>query len=329
MYGAIIGDIVGSRFEFNPIKSKDFDFWNKDCCFTDDTVCTVAVADIVTHFFDVYAMLQSFSDEWSSGFMGAGPVWKGYGGMLDKSVLNLENREKFLTYGKVSDDSQLHISGKFDRSLQHITAEGITEVMQIWCRAYDNRGYGGGFSNWIYSSRPAPYNSFGNGAGMRISPVAFCYRDNYEAARLVTQFITEITHNHPEGLTGAQAVTRAIWLALNNHTADDIRQKITEEMYYDMDRSVDQIREYYRFTERCCDTVPEAIICALESDGVEDAIRNAVSLGGDADTLAAIAGAIAEAMYGIDDDLIYTTREKYLDKVMVKVMDKMYCLPEK
>ena len=253
MYGAVIGDIVGSRFEGRgrSHKSKDFVFWHRRCRFTDDTVCTVAVADILMNDLD--------------------------------------------------------------------SARG----MQAWCRDYPGRGYGGWFGSWIYCDKPSPYHSFGNGAGMRVSPCAFLNRNDLEAALSASDLVTGITHDHPEGMKGARAVTHSIWLALNWSTPEDIRRTITGEYGYDMDRSVDEIRPGYRFDVTCQGSVPEAIICALESDSFEDGVRNAVSIGGDSDTIGAMAGGIAEVLHGIEDHHMRTVRGS-LDARMVAVLDAMY-----
>ena len=257
MYGAVIGDIVGSRFEARGTdhKSKDFDFWHDRCGFTDDTVCTVAVADILMNDLDAAVGMQS------------------------------------------------------------------------WCRSYPGRGYGGWFGRWIYSNPPLPYNSFGNGAGMRVSPCAFLSKNDLTAALSDAERVTSITHDHPEGIKGALAVTHSIWLALNDHSPDEIRRTIAEEYCYDMDRSVDEIRPSYRFDVTCQGSVPESIICALESDSFEDGVRNAISIGGDSDTIGAMAGGISEALHGIEDHYVHTAR-RYLDDRLATVLDAMYFPPE-
>ena len=157
----------------------------------------------------------------------------------------------------------------------------------------------GSFRLWIWMDPPRPYNSFGNGAAMRVSPAAFLNRDNLSAALNASDLVTAVTHNHPEGLKGARATVHAMWLAFQGEPATAIRATIADTYNYDLSRTVDDIRPGYEFNEICQTTVPEAITCALESDSFEDAIRNAISLGGDSDTLAAIAGPIAEALHGI------------------------------
>lgn len=254
MLGAIIGDIVGSVYEFDPIKTKNFDFLTSRCFFTDDSVCTIAVADILLHDLPP------------------------------------------------------------------------AETMQKWCRNYPRRGYGGMFRRWKDSDNPEPYNSYGNGAAMRVSPAAFLNRDNLDAAIAASDKVTEITHNHPEGMKGARATTHAILLAFQHEKPEDIRKVIETEYYYDLTRSVDEIRPNSSFNETCQGTVPQAITCALESESFEDAVRNAVSLGADADTLGAIAGPIAEAMHGIPEEFIERTMNDYLANAqdICEVIEKLY-----
>lgn len=256
MYGAVIGDIVGSRFEGRgrSYRSTDFEFWHDRCRFTDDTVCTVAVADIL---------------------------------MNDRDA---------------------------------------ARTMQAWCRYYPRRGYGGWFGTWIYAD-PLPYHSFGNGAAMRVSPCAFLNKADLEAALSDADRVTNITHDHPEGIKGARAVTHSIWLALNGSTPGDIRQTIARDYDYDMNRSVDEIRPSYTFDVTCQGSVPESIICALESGSFEDGVRNAISIGGDSDTIGAMAGAISEALHGIDDHYVQTARQ-YLDERLASVLDAMYLLSD-
>lgn len=253
MLGAIIGDIVGSVYEFGSYKSKTFDFFGANCFYTDDSVCTAAVADILLH---------------------------------DKNPAT---------------------------------------TMQEWCRRHPDCSYGGMFAQWINWENPAPYDSFGNGAAMRVSPAAFLNRGDLSAALSAADRATAFTHNHPEGIKGARATTHAIWLAFNGKSSADIRAAVSAEYGYDLDNSVDDIRPDYEFNETCQETVPQAIICALESADYEDAVRNAVSLGGDADTLAAIAGAVAEAMHGIPEE-IKQRGEQYLRGApdIKKIMAEMY-----
>ena len=242
MIGAIIGDIVGSIYEWERIKTKEFEFFSERCHITDDSVCTAAVGDILLH--DLPA----------------------------------------------------------------------AETMQQWCRRYPDAGYGGYFRDWINgSSPPRPYGSYGNGAAMRVSPAAFLNRDaDLSAALAAADRVTLITHNHDEGIKGARATVHAIWLAYGGENVNRIREIITRVYGYDLSRSVDDIRPGYSFNATCQKTVPEAITCALESENFEDAVRNAVSLGGDSDTLAAIAGSVAEAVHGISHEIRTFAEESYL-----------------
>ena len=251
MFGAIFGDIIGSIYEFNPIKSKDFKLFHEDSYFTDDSVCTVAVADIL------------------------------------------------------------------------LSNSPPAPTLQKWCRQYINKGYGGMFYEWLHQDIAMPYGSYGNGAAMRVSPAAFLNQGDLTNALAASDRVTEITHNHPEGIKGARATTHTIWLALNGATAAGIRAVIADTYHYDLSPSVDDIRPEYAFNETCQQTVPQAIVCALEATDYEDAVRNAVSLGGDADTLAAIAGAIAEAMFSIPQDLQQQC-ETYLEQDLLAVMRDMY-----
>ena len=254
MLGAIIGDIAGSIYETIPIKTKEFPFFAGSCRFTDDSVCTVAVADILLHDLPP------------------------------------------------------------------------TETMQAWCRRYPYRGYGGNFGMWIYDDPPEPYGSSGNGAAMRVSPAAFLNREDLGAALSASDRVTEITHNHPEGMKGARATTHAIYLAFQGQGPDKIRHVISSEYDYDLARTVDNLRPSYFFDITCQGSVPQAITCALESVSYEDAVRNAISLGGDSDTLAAIAGPIAEALHGIPDELIERAESIYLVNApdMLDVIQEMY-----
>jgi ADP-ribosylglycohydrolase len=163
--------------------------------------------------------------------------------------------------------------------------------------AWPDAGFGGMFFHWAATRERAPYNSFGNGAAMRVSPVGFAH-DSLEAVLAEAEQSAAVSHDHPEGIRGAQATAVAILLARRGHSKPEIREVIVERFGYDLDRSLDEIRPGYRFDVSCQGSVPESIIAFLESDDYEDAIRNAISLGGDADTMACIAGGIAEAFYG-------------------------------
>ncbi len=239
MLGAIIGDIAGSRFEWDRIKTKEFDFLTQigGCEFTDDSVMTVAIAK---------AILDCNGD---------------YSNLRTKAVY----------------------------------------YMQHLGKQYPHAGYGGRFRGWITESNPQPYNSYGNGSAMRVSPCAYAAKTLDEAIEL-SKTVTEVTHNHPEGIKGAEATTVAIFLALHGKSVLEIRDYI-DKHYYPMNFTLDSIRDSYTFNESCQETVPQAIMAFLESTGYEDAVRNAVSLGGDSDTLAAITGSIAEAYYGIPAEI--------------------------
>lgn len=232
MIGAIIGDIIGSTYEFWPPENKDFPFWNKSTSFTDDTVMTIAIGRAV------------------------------------------------LRYRKNGDDF----------------GAACIEEMQALGRKYPNAGYGHGFQTWLESDDPQPYNSFGNGSAMRVSACGFAAHSLEEALELA-KLSASVTHNHPEGIKGAQATAAAIFLARMGASKDEIGGYICDHFYL-LDKTLDEIRPAYHFNETCQETVPQAIISFLESESYEDAIRNAVSLGGDADTLGAITGAIAWAYYG-------------------------------
>lgn len=253
MLGAIIGDIAGSRFEWNNIKNKEFELFTDRCFFTDDTVMTVAVAAAI-----------------------------------------LETESNGADLGKV-----------------------VVSMMQNLGRLYPGAGYGGMFTSWLMSDKPEPYNSYGNGAAMRVSPCGFAASSLEEAKRLSRQ-VTEVTHNHPEGIKGAEATTAAIFLAREGYGKEEIRSYV-DQYYYKLDFTLDDIREDYTFDVTCQGTVPEAITAFLESASFEDAIRNAVSIGGDSDTLAAITGGIAEAFYGIPED-IRGKGISYLDAVLLKTL---------
>ena len=262
MLGAIIGDIVGSRFEFDNHKSKDFGLFGGDginharCEYTDDSVMTVAVAD---------ALLGRSAGE-------------------DDGVF----RDRLI--------GRMHYHGKN--------------------RLY--AGYGARFFFWIKDGLSEPYYSWGNGSAMRAAPVGWVSDSLAETERLA-KLTAEVTHNHPEGIKGAQAVAAAIWMARSGQSKDQIRKYIEKNYYPEAFRkSLDEIRPTYEFDESCQGTVPEALTAFYESDSFEDALRNAVSLGGDSDTLADITGGIAEAYYGIPDEIRREAME-FLDDEMRRI----------
>ena len=250
MFGAVVGDIVGSRFRFNNRRTKEFELFTPGCFVTDDSIMTLAVAK---------AIMQT-----------------------EKLIGATEHDETF--------------SDKYCVTLDQMTVRYMREIG----RKYPECGYGGMFSRWIFSKEPKPYNSYGNGAAMRVSPAGFAARTESKAIQLA-DIITRVTHDHEEGIKGGSAVALAIFLARCGATMDEIRNRMTD--YYDLDFRIDDIRDSYRFDETCQGTVPQAIKAFLESASFEDAIRIAVSVGGDSDTIAAITGSIAEAHYGIPDSI--------------------------
>jgi type I restriction enzyme M protein len=266
MLGPIIGDIAGSIYEFNNIKTKDFDLLTYKCFFTDDTVMSLAIAK---------AIISSKSDYSDLG----------------------ENAIKCM--------GELGIK-------------------------YPDAGYGSMFSEWLSSSVPKPYNSYGNGAAMRVSACGFA-ANTLEEAIMASRKVTEVTHNHPEGIKGAEATAVAIFLAKSGKNILEIRDYI-DKHYYKMNFTLNDIRSTYSFNETCQKTVPQAIEAFLESSNFEDAIRNAISIGGDSDTLAAITGGIAEAYYGIPTDIrkhVITYLDERLLEILLEFENKYPALMEK
>ncbi|HFI0035221.1 TPA: ADP-ribosylglycohydrolase family protein [Streptococcus suis] len=252
MFGAIVGDVIGSRFEGRDIKSKDFELFHPNCRFTDDSVMTAAVA---------------------ASFLGLNDQFEG---LEDALVLNMKD------FGKL----------------------------------YPRAGYGPQFKKWIESKDSEPYNSFGNGSAMRVSACGHVGKSLEETLTLAER-VASVTHNHPEGIKGAQAVAGAIFLARTGKNKEEIRQFVTDN-FYNLDFTLDAIRPSYQFDSSCQGSVPQAIVAFLEADDFEDAIRNAVSLGGDSDTLAAIAGSIAEPFFGIPEEIVYRTTD-YLPSLIMEV----------
>lgn len=236
VYGAILGDIIGSPYEFDRgEKTKEFELFPAHARFTDDTVMTIAVAEAL---------------------IGLG----------------------------------------VDADEEHVKAD-VVRFMRHWGRNYLLVGYGGLFRKWLVMNDPQPYSSFGNGAAMRVSSVGWLY-DSLSRTSEVARWTAEVTHNHPEGVKGAETVASAIYLGRMGHSKEEIKDYITQEFGYNLTRTLDEIRPTYSMDATCPGSVPEAIIAFLESTDVIDAIRNAVSLGGDTDTTACIAGGIAEGFYG-------------------------------
>ena len=253
MIGAIIGDIVGSRFEWDNHRSKDFDFLTHQCFFTDDSVMSLAVCDALMH------CKPDYSD------------------------------------------------------LSNITIESMQRIG----RPYPHCGYGGSFYRWMYSDNPQPYNSYGNGAAMRVGGCGYVANSVAEAAAL-SRAVTETTHNHPEGIKGAEATAIAVYLARTGSSLMEIQDYIVKN-YYPINFTLDSIRDTYQFNETCQDTVPQALEAFFESTSFEDAIRNAISIGGDSDTLAAITGAVAEAYYGVPTN-IRKHALTFLDERLLKIL---------
>lgn len=258
MYGAILGDIIGSPFEFDRgDKTKDFKLFSRRSHFTDDSVMTLAVCE---------ALLK----------VG-----------MNATIEEIE--------------------------------EAVITSMQKWGRRYPRAGYGGYFRRWLTARHPEPYNSFGNGSAMRVSAAGWLY-NSLEKTRVVAKATANVTHNHPEGIKGAEATASAIFMARNGSSKEEIKKYIENEFHYNLHRTLNEIRPGYHMDETCQKTVPEAIIAFLEAKDFEDAIRNAVSLGGDTDTLGAITGSIAEAYYGIPEWLMTECRKR-INKDMRVVLD--------
>ncbi len=196
---------------------------------------------------------------------------------------------------------------------QH-THERLAEIMLDLCRRYPNRGYGGRFANWICDKDPQPYNSYGNGSAMRVSPVGY-YAQSLEEALALAKVSAEVTHNHPEGIKGAQATAAAIFLARRGKSKQEIRDYVAQTFDYDLSRTLDEIRPTFTFDETCQRTVPEAITCFMEGKDYEDVVRLSVALAGDADTIAAIAGSISSAVdevpNGITQQVIALLSEEF------------------
>ena len=196
----------------------------------------------------------------------------------------------------------------------------VIESMQKWGRKYPNAGYGGRFIGWLADKNPKPYGSWGNGSAMRVSAVGWLY-DTIERTREVARWTSEVTHNHPEGVKGAESTAAAIFLARNGKNKDEIKDYIISEFGYDLSRTCDEIRPSYHHVESCQETVPEAITAFLEGNDFEDVIRTAVSLGGDCDTLTCISGSIAEAFYGISNKTKLECRNR-LSEDIIEVVDR-------
>jgi ADP-ribosylglycohydrolase len=255
MIGAVAGDIIGSVYEWNNIKTKDFTLFSNHCFFTDDSILTIALADSI------------------------------------------------------------------------LTGTSYAENLRAFYHRYPNGGYGGSFHTWAQSPNATAYNSWGNGAAMRISPVGYAYDDLETVLQKAREF-TEITHNHPEGIKGGQATAAAIFLARSGETKSTIQEYIGNTFHYDLSQHVDQIRPGYTFTESSQGTVPQALRAFIDSADFEDAMRTAVSLGGDTDTLACITGGVAQAFYrGVPESIqqqVYAILDDRLGQITRRFMQR-YC----
>lgn len=247
--GAVIGDIIGSVFEWNNYRAKDFKLFCSDTDFTDDSVMTFATMHAVLNGTDFAGAYHSFGNE------------------------------------------------------------------------YPGRGYGGGFLGWLMSSDPKPYGSYGNGSAMRVSPVGWAY-DTIDDVLENAKKSAEVTHNHPEGIKGAQATAAAVFLARTGSSKEEIKKYIETTFGYDLSRTCDEVRKVYEYDVSCQGTVPEAIIAFLDSTDYEDAIRNAISLGGDSDTLACITGGIAEAFYKEIPEYIIDKALGLLPIELIEIVEK-------
>ena len=257
MLGAIIGDMVGSLYEFHPIKRKEFDIFNMRERMTDDSLLTIEVAN---------ALISNY------------PI-------------------------------------KYDeQSLKKIQDDLVKNFARTW-QTHKGAGFGGMFYEWCAKASQGycePYNSFGNGSAMRISPVGWVAKSE-EEVKILSKTVTEITHNHPEGIKGAEAVAMAIYLALHGSSKEEIKERMIKDYYPEIkDLDFDDLVKHYRFSEICQKSVPQAIYCFLISNSLEDAIRNCVAIGGDCDTTGAMAGAIAEAYYQKDKLSEFESKFLYL-----------------
>lgn len=259
MYGAILGDIIGSPYEFDlGDKTKNFPLFSRRSCFTDDSVMTIAVAE---------------------AFLDAPP---------DVDSACLQSR--------------------------------LIDSMQRYGRLFPYAGYGGFFRQWLKSENPQPYGSCGNGSAMRVSAVAWLYND-LETVREMARLSAQVSHDHPEGIKGAEATASVIYLARTVKSKEEIKNYVVSAFGYDLSRTCDAIRPGYHHVETCQETVPEAITAFLEGESFEDVIRTAVSLGGDCDTLTCIAGAMAEGFYGVPEELRRECRSR-LDRRLLRVLKR-------
>ena len=261
MYGAILGDIIGSRFEFDRGGwTKEFKLFTGESTWTDDTAMTVAVAE---------ALIEAGKDA------------------------DMQTLEK-----------------------------AVRTSLRKWGHMYPYAGYGGRFYDWLHSENDEPYYSYGNGSAMRVSAAGLLY-DSLERTREAARATANVTHNHPEGIKGAECTAAVMYLARTGMPKEEIRDYVINEFGYNLSESVDELRARHGHYESCMDSLPKALTSFFEGTGFEDIIRNAVSLGGDTDTLAAIAGAMAEACYGVPAELKEECRDR-IPEDMREVLDKFY-----
>lgn len=263
MYGAMIGDIVGSKYEFHNIKTKSFPLFSKGCDYTDDTIMTVAVAK---------AIMASRQERYEKG-----------------------------------DDK--------GKSFQEL----LVEIMQDFGKRYPHPtgAYGGSFAEWLCQKSPKPYGSYGNGSAMRVSPCGLA-AVSIEEALALARASASVTHDHPEGVKGAEAVSAAVFLAKVGKTKAEIGEYI-KKYYYPLQFTLDSIRETYQFDGSCQGSVPQAIVAFLESESFEDAIRNVISIGGDCDTTGAITGSIAWIYYAVQTKGYVDWANDILDPCMQEI----------
>ena len=253
LYGAIFGDIAGSVYEFDNIKTKDFDIFDEFSFFTDDSVMSIAVACALTECRGNYDDLSLKTIKW----------------------------------------------------------------MKQLGREYPDAGYGGHFAQWLFTQNSEPYNSWGNGSAMRISAVAY-FAKTLEEVKDLSYKVTAVSHNHPEGIKGAEATAVAIFLALQGKSKEEIKEYIVQN-YYPINFTLDKIRPFYVFHSSCQETVPQALEAFFESESFEDAIRNAISIGGDSDTIGAITGSVSEAYYGVPEKM----KKFVLEKLDAHLLEKL------
>ena len=289
MIGAIVGDIAGSRFEWRNIKSKQFalfagrDEASPPSSFTDDSVMTLAVADAIMK-------------------------WRDAGAAASGAVITSWLRRMA--------DAMMKRRGAGGGSYDVLSGLAIGS-MQMFGRLYPHAGYGGHFDQWLHDDNPQPYNSWGNGAAMRVSACGWAGQTRDEV-KAMSRAVTEVTHNHPEGIKGAEATAVATFLARTGKSMEEIKEVVVRD-YYPLGFTLDEIRPTYAFDVSCQGSVPQALEAFFESTSFEDAIRNAISIGGDSDTIGAICGAVAGAYYGVPDD-IRAKAEGFLNQHLLETL---------